>query len=607
MTTISHTDNLLQKATASVNLTVVPGVWVRLLNNSTATNYYSTAVTDVNGAFTHSAVPGDYSLYYGLAATVVGTPTLVNAHYAVPLTAGDDAALGSLTAVLTSPYTPNTSLPAGGIIVDSFVLGSIGANPFPGHGQAIFVFDNTLAGSETLYGAAIKTGLVAGNNQAILKLEAGIQAYINDVSHDYNVGQFINNWTGGGTGLVVSNPALGDGIYVQSSDTSQANTTFPSNSINVWTGTSTLQTVDTNSGGTVTYTATGFTDTARSGTWTLNQWANRWVTVGTTYGYIASNTTTGIATLDARGWQKSSATLWEFVADVTPANGSAYNFKTTNATGVLIQRFGAGNAIRILGQPGSTASTDLIFVSQQVNGTTFRVTDFNSTTQDTLAVTSTAKTSGGFENWFHNTSTFTGTALLMNFASGSGTFTGKFLDLQVNGTSKFNVDSGGVIGSAGNVVINAAGGSSVFFQVGGGTYASIGASGYLTAQASHVTLANLSQLKSTQTTAPTVGSGGAGTSALSILANSTNISGRFQVTLTAVAPGVVAGVVTFNGAALASAPINVVCSLSAPTAGVASPPIVGADTYTTSGFTIRVYGPTTVTTGTYVINWWAIF
>lgn len=108
-------------------------------------------------------------------------------------------------------------------------------------------------------------------------------------------------------------------------------------------------------------------------------------------------------------------------------------------------------------------------------------------------------------------------------------------------------------------------------------------------------------------TVPTVGSGGAGTSALSILANSTNTSGRFQVTLTAVAPGVVAGVVAFGGAPLATAPLNVVCSLSAPTAGVAAPPNVGADTYTTSGFTVRVYGPTTVTTGTYVVNYFVTF
>src|SRR5438094_4791821 len=111
MPTITHTDYLLQKAAATVTLNVVPGVWVRLLNNSTSTNYFSTAVTDAQGAFTHSAVPGDYSLFYGNAATVPGTPTLVNAHYSVPVTAGDDAALGSVTALSSSPYAPNTAHP----------------------------------------------------------------------------------------------------------------------------------------------------------------------------------------------------------------------------------------------------------------------------------------------------------------------------------------------------------------------------------------------------------------------------------------------------------------------------------------------------------------
>lgn len=108
-------------------------------------------------------------------------------------------------------------------------------------------------------------------------------------------------------------------------------------------------------------------------------------------------------------------------------------------------------------------------------------------------------------------------------------------------------------------------------------------------------------------TVPTVGSGGTGTSALSIITGSTNTAGQFQVTLTAIAPGVVCGVVAFGGGALATAPKHVVCSLSAPTAGVASPPIVGADTYTTSGFTIRSYGPTTVTTGTYIITFHCFF
>lgn len=113
MPTITHTDYLLQKATGASTLVIVPGVWVRLLNNSTATNYYSTAVTDAQGAFTHSAIPGDYSLYYGPTQTVGGTPTLVNAHYPVPVTAGDDAVFGSITALLSGPYSAS-ALAGGG-------------------------------------------------------------------------------------------------------------------------------------------------------------------------------------------------------------------------------------------------------------------------------------------------------------------------------------------------------------------------------------------------------------------------------------------------------------------------------------------------------------
>lgn len=126
------------------------------------------------------------------------------------------------------------------------------------------------------------------------------------------------------------------------------------------------------------------------------------------------------------------------------------------------------------------------------------------------------------------------------------------------------------------------------------------------AAASDLVLATAPRIVTTGTV-PTVGSGGSGVSVLSVVAGSTNIAGGILATLTAVAPGVVVGVVAFGGGALASAPLFVVCSLALPTAGVAAPPTVGADTYTTSGFTIRSYGPTTVTTGAYQINWIAFF
>jgi hypothetical protein len=113
----------------------------------------------------------------------------------------------------------------------------------------------------------------------------------------------------------------------------------------------------------------------------------------------------------------------------------------------------------------------------------------------------------------------------------------------------------------------------------------------------------LGRLKTVQTTAPTIGSTGSGVSAASVVAGGSNIFMQVTATLTAVAPGVVIGVVAFNGAPLATAPKTVNVTMAAPTAGVAAPPNVGADTYTTSGFTLRSYGPTTVTTATYT---WSI-
>ncbi|MFA7285699.1 MAG: hypothetical protein WC011_02535 [Candidatus Paceibacterota bacterium] len=47
--------------------------------------------------------------------------------------------------------------------------------------------------------------------------------------------------------------------------------------------------------------------------------------------------------------------------------------------------------------------------------------------------------------FYHNTSTFSGTGLLMDFAEGSGTFSGNFLDFQKNNTTLFKVTNGGVL------------------------------------------------------------------------------------------------------------------------------------------------------------------
>lgn len=71
--------------------------------------------------------------------------------------------------------------------------------------------------------------------------------------------------------------------------------------------------------------------------------------------------------------------------------------------------------------------------------------EMQGTTQgDALRLYSTTITSSPQMAYFyHSTSTFTGTGLLMDMATGSGTFSGNFVDFQNNNTSKFKVDSSG--------------------------------------------------------------------------------------------------------------------------------------------------------------------
>lgn len=59
--------------------------------------------------------------------------------------------------------------------------------------------------------------------------------------------------------------------------------------------------------------------------------------------------------------------------------------------------------------------------------------------------------------FYHDTTTFSGTGLLMDFATGSGTFSGNFVDFQNNNVTKFKVDNTGVVnmGLSGTASTNA--------------------------------------------------------------------------------------------------------------------------------------------------------
>jgi hypothetical protein len=63
-----------------------------------------------------------------------------------------------------------------------------------------------------------------------------------------------------------------------------------------------------------------------------------------------------------------------------------------------------------------------------------------------LALTNTASTSSNLLSLSQNTSAYTGTAILVNLANGTGSFSsGNFIDLQKNGSSQFKIDNTGAV------------------------------------------------------------------------------------------------------------------------------------------------------------------
>jgi hypothetical protein len=108
----------------------------------------------------------------------------------------------------------------------------------------------------------------------------------------------------------------------------------------------------------------------------------------------------------------------------------------TSGTNTGIRTTGATFGIQAItnGAAGSVSSPAAIF--GESTGTT---------QGDILRLYTTTMTSAPQMAYFyHDTSTFTGTGLLMDFATGSGTFSGNFVDFQKNNTTLFKVTNGGV-------------------------------------------------------------------------------------------------------------------------------------------------------------------
>lgn len=134
------------------------------------------------------------------------------------------------------------------------------------------------------------------------------------------------------------------------------------------------------------------------------------------WGSILTNPMT--ATLNMGTNSISNVTLLGATSSAATSIISAINTNTSNTTSLGV--YGEGYALGIYGKlKGTTSAFGAIYGA------------------------STSVTSGKLLVLNHTTSTFTGTMFYANMASGSGAFTGNFVDFRVNNSSKFSIESDG--------------------------------------------------------------------------------------------------------------------------------------------------------------------
>lgn len=166
------------------------------------------------------------------------------------------------------------------------------------------------------------------------------------------------------------------------------------------------------------------------------------INTGTSTGTVTIGGGSAPLVIDSTNFDVSSIGGLSGITGYTQASG---NF-AVSGTGT----FGTGTGLVSLnGATTITTSTNSVN-SLTINGTTgtaagaLRITQ--SGNAENIIMTNTARTTGALISLTQSTSAFTGTGLLLNFASGSGSFaSGDFADFQINGTSRFTVDNTGAL------------------------------------------------------------------------------------------------------------------------------------------------------------------
>ncbi|MGH7240870.1 MAG: beta strand repeat-containing protein [Candidatus Saccharimonadales bacterium] len=245
----------------------------------------------------------------------------------------------------------------------------------------------------------------------------------------------VNNWTYAG--------ADGSGILNQTTQQTSANFNID--------GTGKAAGFDATSGalaiGGTTATSITVGNTANTASWLVQGTNAATYTIGT-------STHTGSIVL-------GNSQSGETVGIATGANTSG-----TNTVNIAVAAGNGGTAAINIGTSATAGSTSNITIGSTVAGTTTLQSAGGTTanyagTGNALTVagtgngtdlnlTSNAATTASLLNISQSTAAYTGTAIKVNIANGSGSFaSGKFIDLQNNGSSKFSVDANGVVTLAG--------------------------------------------------------------------------------------------------------------------------------------------------------------
>ncbi|MDB5170815.1 MAG: hypothetical protein JWO35_509, partial [Candidatus Saccharibacteria bacterium] len=160
----------------------------------------------------------------------------------------------------------------------------------------------------------------------------------------------------------------------------------------------------------------------------------------------------------------TSGTVGFFTRDnststLQPSTGSD-NIRTTG-TGTITSAglLTASNGLSVTGAGVTITPSTNSAVGLTVNGTSgtaaTAVSIVQASAASNLSLSNTGATSSNLISLTQSNSAFTGNAILLNLANGSGSFaSGNFVDFQKGGTSQFSVDNAGVVRHLGDLAIN---------------------------------------------------------------------------------------------------------------------------------------------------------